>query len=66
HILGFKDAYFRGYKDLGKDGFQVMEVVADPDDIMGAAGTGAVLRSHFEKLLENVRNENQGDDFGRS
>jgi hypothetical protein len=55
HVLGFKDAYFRGYKDLGKDGFQVMEVVAEPDDIMGAAGTGAVLRSHFERLLESTR-----------
>jgi hypothetical protein len=39
HVLGLRDAYFRGYRDLGADGYQVMEVVADPDDIMGAPGT---------------------------
>ncbi len=53
HILGFKDVYFRGYKDLGADGYQVMEVVADPDDIMGAPGTGPVRRDHFEKIIGN-------------
>jgi hypothetical protein len=26
HVLGFSDTYIRGYKDLGKNGFQVMEV----------------------------------------
>ena len=35
HILGFRDGYFRGYKDLSEDGFQVMEIVADSNDIMG-------------------------------
>ena len=34
-------------------GYQVMEVVADPDDIMGAPGTGPVLRRHFEKIIGN-------------
>jgi len=53
HILGFRDVYFRGYRDLGADGYQVMEVVADPDDIMGAPGTGPVLRRHFEKIIGN-------------
>ena len=51
HILGFPDFYFRGYKQLGVDGYQAMEVVADPDDIMGAPGTGPVLRRHFELLM---------------
>jgi hypothetical protein len=50
HILGFRDAYFRGYKDLAEDGFQVLEIVADPNDLMGAPATGAVLRRHYEKL----------------
>jgi hypothetical protein len=54
HILGFRDLYFRGYKDLGVDGLQVMEVMADPDDIMGNPGTGRVMRRHFEKLLESA------------
>jgi hypothetical protein len=50
HILGFRDAYFRGYKDLAEDGFQVMEIVADSTDIMGNPATGAVLRRHYERL----------------
>jgi hypothetical protein len=53
HILGFRDIYFRGYKDLGKNGFQVMEVVADPKDIMGAPDTGGVLRNHFERIVKD-------------
>ena len=50
HILGFRDAYFRGYKDLAEDGFQVLEIAADSNDIMGAPATGTVLRRHYEKL----------------
>jgi hypothetical protein len=53
HILGFKDAYFRGYQDLGRNGFNVVEVVADPYDIMGAPATGAILRHHFEMILKD-------------
>ena len=34
-------------------GYQMMEVVADPDDIMGTPGTGPVLRRHFEKIIGN-------------
>jgi hypothetical protein len=52
HILGFRDTYVRGYKDLGENGFQVMEIVADPADIMGAPDTGRVWRSHFSRILE--------------
>ncbi len=50
HILGFPDAYFRGYRDLGADGFQVTELV-DPSDIMGAPGVCPVLARHFERLI---------------
>jgi hypothetical protein len=53
HILGFRDNYIRGYKDLGENGFQVMEVVADPNDIMGAPATGSVRRDHFETILKS-------------
>ena len=55
HILGFKDVYFRGYKDLGADGFAVEEVIAEPDDIMGAPGTGPVRSRHFERLIRSNR-----------
>jgi hypothetical protein len=54
HVLGFQDVYFRAYKDLGADGYQVMEVVADPEDIMGNPGSGPVLRRHFARLIEKV------------
>jgi hypothetical protein len=53
HILGFKDMYFRGYRDLGADGYEVMEVIADPADIMGAPGVGPVLRHHFDGLMRH-------------
>jgi hypothetical protein len=58
HILGFRDSYFRGYKDLGKNGFQVMEVVADPNDIMAVPATGLVLRNHFEMMLRSKAESN--------
>jgi hypothetical protein len=52
HLLGFKDGYFRGYRDLDGNGFEVLEVVAAPEDIMGAPSTGAVLRRHFDRILD--------------
>jgi hypothetical protein len=54
HVLGFKDTYFRGYRDLGEDGFEVTEVVADPEDVMGDPGSGPVLRRHFERLIATL------------
>jgi len=52
HILGFKDVYFRGYRDLGEEGFDVQEIIAEPDDIMGAPGWGPVRKGHFTRLIE--------------
>ncbi len=54
HMLGFRDEYFRGYRDLGPDGFLVMEVVADPDDVMGNPEDGPVRRRQFERLVAAV------------
>ena len=54
HILGFNDGYFRGYRDLGKEGFEVLEIVPDPADIMANAGAGGVQRLHFEKLVTTL------------
>ena len=51
HVLGFRDRYIRGYRNLGTDGFQVMEIVADPDDIMAATNQGAVQSTHFRRLF---------------
>jgi tetratricopeptide (TPR) repeat protein len=51
HVLGFPDAYLRGYKDLGADGFQVMELVPNYEDIMSSPGAGSVLARHFKALI---------------
>ncbi|HXC52423.1 MAG TPA: hypothetical protein VN634_16190 [Candidatus Limnocylindrales bacterium] len=51
HILGLRDEYFRGYRDLGADGFEVMEIVADPVHLMGNPGSGTVTRRYYERLL---------------
>jgi tetratricopeptide (TPR) repeat protein len=51
HVLGFLDAYLRGYKDLGADGFQVEEFVPNFEDIMASPGAGSVLVRHFRALI---------------
>ena len=51
HLLGFRDAYVRGYRDAGFDGIVVTELVVDNGDVMGNARDGAVTAAHFERLL---------------
>jgi hypothetical protein len=51
HVLGFADGYFRGYRSLGEDGFEVLEIIPVPDDIMSAPGQGHVREDHFRLLL---------------
>jgi hypothetical protein len=51
HILGFADEYVRGYRDLGPDGYEVLEILPDSDDIMSASGSGRVQRHHFDALI---------------
>lgn len=53
HILGFVDGYFRGYRERGSDGYEILEIVPDPNDIMCTPGSGRVQRHHFDKLLTN-------------
>ena len=52
---------FRGYKDPGTDGYQVMEVIAEPEDIMGAPGTGRVMRRHFDRMIESAVGERRSN-----
>jgi hypothetical protein len=51
HLLGFPDAYLRGYRDLGVEGFRVLELVPDMRDIMAAPGFGSVQARHFRQLI---------------
>jgi len=52
HVLGFRDAYLRGYRDAGADGYVVTELVVDNGDIMGNSGAGSVRAQHFERMLD--------------
>jgi hypothetical protein len=51
HLLGFPDAYLRGYRDLGAEGFRVLELIPDMTDIMAAPGFGDVDARHFRQLI---------------
>jgi hypothetical protein len=61
HILGFNDGYFRGYRDLDEHGYEVLEIVVDPADIMSAPTTGKVLPLHLEELI--FANHSPGTEF---
>jgi hypothetical protein len=52
HMLGFKDGYFRGYRDRGPDGYEVLEVILDPDEVVSVPDYGRVRREHFEQVLQ--------------
>jgi hypothetical protein len=52
HVLGFRDGYFRGYRDVGDDGFEILELALRFDDIMSAPREGVVHPVHFKMLLE--------------
>ncbi len=54
HVLGFADGYIRGYRDLGEDGFEILELTSSFEDIMSAPREGRVLGSHFELVIEGV------------
>jgi hypothetical protein len=57
HILGFDDAYLRGYRSLGDDGYAIIELVPDRADIMSSSGGSEVQQRHFEQLVANLRAE---------
>jgi hypothetical protein len=51
HLLGFADLYVRGYRNLGADGYEVIETEAEHGDIMGDSRAGPVLPRHFEQIV---------------
>jgi hypothetical protein len=52
HVLGFRDGYIRGYRDLGESGFEILELTSAFDDIMSAPRQGNVHAIHFKLILE--------------
>jgi len=55
HILGFDDSYLRGFRNLGEDGFAIIELIPDRRDIMASSGIGATQTRHFEQLVANLK-----------
>ncbi len=51
HILGFTDRYIRGARDMGRAGYNILEIVPDGRDLMAATSSGYVRASHFESLI---------------
>ena len=55
HVLGFRDGYIRGYRDLGERGFEILELTSVFDDIMSAPREGRVQPAHFKLILDSVK-----------
>jgi hypothetical protein len=55
HVLGFHDGYIRGYRDLGEQGFEIMELTSVFDDIMSAPREGHVQATHFKLLMDALK-----------
>lgn len=51
HILGFTDRYLRGARDLGRAGYNILEIVPNGLDLMAAPASGFVRASHFDTLI---------------
>lgn len=51
HMLGFKDGYFRSFEDLGPNGYEIVEVILVPGDVVAAPEGGVARREHFDQLL---------------
>ena len=52
HILGFTDRYVRGARDMGRAGYNILEIVPDGRDLMAATNSGYVQSAHFESLIQ--------------
>ena len=54
HILGFTDRYVRGARDMGRAGYNILEIVPDGRDLMAATNSGYVQSAHFESLIRTL------------
>jgi hypothetical protein len=55
HILGFDDAYLRGFRNLGADGYAIIELIPDRADLMASSGFGEAQPRHFAQLVAALR-----------
>jgi tetratricopeptide (TPR) repeat protein len=51
HLLGFADEYVRGFRDLKHDGYEIIEIFPDNENIMASSRAGAIHRYHFDALV---------------
>lgn len=58
HMLGFVDRYVRGFRDIGPDGYEILEAVYDPSDLMAAPGSGQIYAEHFERIVRVLEQRN--------
>lgn len=52
HLLGFADAYLRGFEEAGKFGVIVVEWSGLQDDLMGSPSSGRVTTGMIQQLLD--------------
>src|SRR6185503_19984155 len=63
HILGFRDGYIHGYRDLGDQGFEILELTSVFDDIISAPREGHVQAAHFKLILEHGKSPQKAQNF---
>jgi len=51
HLLGFADEYVRGFRDLKQDGYEILEIMPDNENIMASSRGGTIHRYHFDALV---------------
>jgi tetratricopeptide (TPR) repeat protein len=51
HLLGFADEYVRGFRDLKQDGYEILEILPDSENIMANSRGGTIHRNHFDALV---------------
>ena len=54
HLLGFADEYVRGYRDLGRDGYEILEIKPSNENIMANSSKGGLQSYHFSALTAGV------------
>jgi hypothetical protein len=52
HALQLQDGYFRGYRDLKSDGYEILELIPDPHDIMCNSNRGVPRPWQLRKVME--------------
>ena len=66
HFIAFEDRYFRGYKDLGEDGYDLFELDTNVNDIMSEPSTGEVLPEHFIEIMDSIKRAAVADLVNKS